>query len=399
MADTTTNTEAASLREMSLEEMYLHCIRCGLCVAACPAYRETLVESDSPRGRIALVRAAEEGGLELSEQYAKRFYNCTLCTACAQVCPSGVEAEEILLEGRHELAEVDLMAPGMKQLVESVQERYNISGEDNARRLIWTENMERVPTGVGKTQADVVYFVGCVGSFFPASYSIPQSLVRIMEAAGVDYALMGGDEHCCGFPIIASGLGDDARSCMEHNLAQVRAIGASTIVTSCPSCFHMWRDVYPEVLGEHGLRVVHETEWLADVLESGQLELKPARGVATYHDPCDLGRKSGVYDPPRRVLRAIPGLEFVEMAEVRENSLCCGGGGNLETHDRDLSAALAERRVQQALDVGAQWLVSACQQCKRTLSGGVRGLAKKGIRARIRVVDLVELVERQLDEG
>ena len=398
MAEKTQTAEPVSLSEMTVEELYLHCIRCGLCLSTCPAYRETLLESDSPRGRIALVRAAQEGKLDLSERFAERFYNCTLCTACEQVCASGVEVEDLLLEGRHQLAGAELMAPAMKNLTESVVSAYNISGEDNARRLIWTENLEQAPAGAGKSTAEVVYFVGCVASFFPASYSIPQAMVRILEAARVDYALLGEKERCCGYPMLASGLGDQAESCMEHNVEQVRAMGAKMIVTSCPSCYHMWRDVYPEHLGDHGIRVLHAADWLAEALEGGRLKVGGSRGVATYHDPCDLGRKSGVYDSPRRVLRAIPDLEFVEMAENRSNALCCGGGGNLETHNAGLSNALAERRVQQALDVGADWLVSACQQCKRTLAAAVRSLSKKGVRARLRVVDLVELVERLLVE-
>jgi Fe-S oxidoreductase len=223
-------------------------------------------------------------------------------------------------------------------------------------------------------------------------------MVRILEAADVDYALLGEQEYCCGYPLLASGQGDQAETLMRHNVDKVRAMGADTLIASCPSCYNMWHDVYPDLLDELGLRVLHATEWLAEALETGQLELEAAKGVATYHDPCDLGRKSGIYEAPRRILQAIPGLEFVEMKDNRANALCCGGGGNLETHNPDLVTGLAERRLQQVLDVEANWLVSACQQCKRTLAAGLRSLRKKGTKARVRIIDVIELVDRLLIE-
>lgn len=390
-------TETTRLADLTHDELYLHCIRCGLCLYTCPAYLETLLEPDSPRARIALVRAAAEGKLDYSERFADRIHRCTLCTACEKVCPSGVEVEKLLVEGRADLAEAGLLSPGVRRLTESLAANHNISGEDNARRLIWTENLPQPPLGAGKAQAKMAYFVGCVSSFFPASYSIPQSMTRLLEAAGEDYALLGEQEQCCGFPLLVSGQEPRAEEMMRHNLERVRALGADTVVASCPSCYHMWKHVYPEVLGELGLRVLHATEWLADALEQGRLKLKPLPGRVTYHDPCDLGRKSGIYDAPRRVLRQVPELELVEMRDHHANALCCGGGGNLESHNPDLSGALAERRVQQAVDTGAQYLVSACQQCKRTMANGLRLLTKKGVKARLRVMDLMELVERQLE--
>jgi len=377
------------------DEQYLSCLRCGLCSASCPVYRESLVESDSPRGRVALVKAASEGSLQPSARFADRIYRCTLCASCTKVCPSGVEVEELLLDARQDLAEQGLLSPTSRRLADSLLAGHNISGEDNRRRLIWTENLEQPPVGIGKATAPLIYFVGCVASFFPASYSIPQALVQILEAAGAEYGLPGEREWCCGYPLLAAGLRDEARETMAHNLAQVKAMGAATILTTCPSCYHMWHTVYPTILGDLGVRALHATEWLAEVMAQGQLKLRPLAARVTYHDPCDLGRKSGLYEPPRQVLRQIPGLELVEMAEYHVNALCCGGGGNLESYDAGLTTALAERRLEQARAVDAQYLVSACQQCKRVLSSA----ARRGAKGRLRVLDVVELVERQLETG
>lgn len=414
-----------TLVETSTDDHYLACLRCGLCLYTCPTYLETLLESDSPRGRIALAKAVAEGSLELSERYADRIYRCTLCAACQEICPSGVAVEELLLDVRARLAGEGWLSPGIQRLTESLGQSHNISGEDNRRRLIWTENLSRPPSGIGKRQAEIVYFVGCVSSFFPASYSIPQALCAIMDASGVDYTLLGEHEYCCGFPLLASGQSSKAVELVQHNVDQVLACGAHTVVTTCPSCYHMWHVIYPEVVpSARNVRVLHATEWLAEMLEVGArhspsdscpctprhpmeglvqagptLRLRPLPARATYHDPCDLGRKSGVYDPPRRILRQIPGLELVEMGDYGANALCCGGGGNLESHDPALTAALADRRIQQAVEAGAQYLVSACQQCKRTLASAARRLAQRNPKARLRVVDVIELVAQLQENG
>lgn len=373
------------------DELYLSCLRCGLCSASCPVYRETLVESDSPRGRVALVRALNNGELEPSARYADRIYRCTLCAACEKVCPSGVGTEELFLEAREDLAGRGMLGAPTRRLADGLLAAHNISGEDNQRRLIWTENLERAPLGANKKTARAVYFVGCVSSFFPASYSIPQALSHVMEAAGLDYALMGENEWCCGYPLLAAGMSDQAQELMAHNLAQVKALGAEMLITGCPSCYYMWRTVYPERLGELGIRVLHATEWLDEALAQGQLTLQPLSARVTYHDPCDLGRKSGLYEPPRQVLKRIPGVELVEMSDHHANALCCGGGGNLESYNGELVTALSARRLDQAKAVEAQYLVSACQQCKRTLASAARRA-----KARLRVMDVVELVEKQL---
>ena len=291
---------------------------------------------------------------------------------------------------RVDLAAQGLLPPALSRLGDIISTCCNISGDDNSHRLIWAENLERPPQGVKPIeQVELVYFVGCVSSFFPMSYNIPQALVEIMEAAEVRYALLGGEEWCCGYPLLISGQGDKAEAMIRHNVDQAKASGASRVVVSCPSCYHIWHHTYPQVIEDMGLVVLHDTELLAELIEEGRLKLKELPETITYHDPCDLGRKSGLYDPPRRVLQGIPGLRLVEMVDNRQNARCCGGGGNLETIDPTLSEAIAARRIAQALDTGAKYLVSACQQCKRTLTGAVRRE-----KARLRVMDITELVAR-----
>ena len=226
------------------------------------------------------------------------------------------------------------------------------------------------------------------------SYGIPQSFATVLSRAGVSFTTLGGDERCCGFPLLMAGQLKQAEVLIRHNVEQMRALGVPRLVATCPSCYHMWHHTYPEVLGEElGFEVVHAVEVMSDLVTEGQLEFTEPRrtGVVTYHDPCDLGRKSGIFDAPREILRRVPGYTFVEMQQSREHALCCGGGGDLETFDPDLVQEVAAQRIAQAAEVDAMVLVSACPQCVRTLSKAAR--AK---RVRIRVMDLTQFVEKAL---
>jgi len=278
-------------------------------------------------------------------------------------------------------------------LRDTLSAHHNISGDDNSNRLIWSQNLPEIPDGLGKKQkAEVVFFVGCVSSFYPICYSIPQSAVQVMEKVGLDYMALGGEEWCCGFPLIIAGMGDEARKFMLHNVEAIQRTGARRLVTSCPSCYHTWKHDCPRLLGEPlGFEVLHITELLAELLGDGLLTLRPLEEIVTYHDPCDLGRSSGVYDAPREVIQSIPGIKLVEMEHNRELSLCCGGGGDVEMADKELTVAVARRRIAEAQATGAKILLSACQQCKRTLFSAARSE-----RLRIRVLDVVELVAQQL---
>jgi heterodisulfide reductase subunit D len=373
-----------------VEEEALHCVRCGLCLSVCPGYRESLNETDSPRARIALVRALKEGLLdEPSDGFSNAFFRCLLCGACTFACPSGVAVERILELTRGELAGLGLLPPALADLDARIAEYRNVSAEENEGRLIWAENLPTPPSGLGKERAEVAYFVGCVSSFFPRSYKVPQALVQIFDRAAVDYALLGGTEWCCGYPMFVNGELERARDLIQHNVEAVRAMGATKVVTTCPSCFHFWKHAYPTALGveDLGIEVQHATEFLADLLETGHLALREVEQTVTYHDPCDLGRKGGVTEAPRRILAQIPGLRLVEMAENRDSSHCCGGGGNLESLAPEMGQAVGRNRIRQAADVGAGILVSACQQCERTLANAARAE-----RLRIRVKDITEVV-------
>jgi Fe-S oxidoreductase len=214
-------------------------------------------------------------------------------------------------------------------------------------------------------------------------------MVQVLDRMGQDYTLMASEEWCCGYPLLANGQRDRARELMEHNVEAMRSVGAKRVLCTCASCYDMWSHVYPEEIGDLGLEVVHSAQFLADLLTSQQPTMRSLSARATYHDPCDLGRGSGIYDAPRQVLASIPDLVLVEMATNKTNALCCGDGGNLEVYDPYLSQKVAKLRLAQAQDTNSQILVTACARSKRTLAAAIsRGNVS------LEVLDIVELVEQ-----
>ncbi len=380
------------------------CTRCGECVKWCPTYVEVENEEITPLKKIERVRSFARGQYapligwlfghrppteEKIESFSRGTFDCTLCALCSVVCPVGIDTRPLWIAMREQLVELGEYPAVFDHLLETVSENHNISGDPNENRLDWTANMDAVPEGLDRRKgAEIVYFMGCVATFYPMVYSVPQSFVSILDKAGVNYTTMGGEEYCCGFPLIIAGMGRHAHDMIRHNVETVRAMGATKMVAACPSCYHTWKHDYPEILGEPlGFEVLHETELLAGMMMDGALDLKPVNKVVTYHDPCDLGRTSGIYDEPRQIIQAIPGITFVEMKDNRENSLCCGGGGDVEMANAETTWAVAGTRMRQAEETGAKFIITACQQCKRTLLGAARRN-----KIRIRTLDISELV-------
>jgi heterodisulfide reductase subunit D len=397
---------AVLLREAAGENPFL-CYQCQRCSSGCPT---AAAMSIAPA---RMMRSAQLG-LEQKLLADASIWRCLGCDSCTEHCPHEVSVRRMVellrqramqehwLAGKEETFAGDpALAKGIRamgMLGGRIREHHNVSGEDNSSRLAWTANLPVKPEGIDRRQgAEMVYFVGCVSAMFPMSYAIPQGFVSVLAKARLDVTTLGSGEWCCGFPLMMAGQLAQARELMEHNFAQVHALGARRVVMTCPSCYHMWHNVYPEQLGRPlGFEVVTSSQVLGEILAGGRLSFGEAKrpGVVTYHDPCDLGRKGGQYDEPRRVLESVPGFTFVEMENAREHALCCGGGGDLETFSPELTAEVAARRVAQAAAAGAQYLLSACPQCVRTLAKAVK--AKE---LRIRVMDLVQFVDAAAAQG
>jgi heterodisulfide reductase subunit D len=369
------------------EKLYT-CMQCGTCSSSCPTAHAM---DFTPRQLWQMMRL----GMEEQVVNSQTFWLCTVCKSCQVRCPRGISLTDVMVSLKEYAVQRGVNVPtGMLMLGETVQSKYNISGDDNLTRQIWSENLLEPPAGVKprRRRAEVVYFIGCVGSFYPRVYSIPQAVVQILDRSGTEFTTLGEDERCCGYPLYVAGMRDSMKALAEHNVQRVRRVGARRVVFTCPSCYYAWSHLYPEVVDVSGLELIHATELLAELLDDGKLEMGPVEETVTYHDPCDLGRKSGVYDAPREVLARIPGLEFREMASSRENALCCGGGGDVEVSDPTVSTAVAGRRLEQVVETGAKYVASACQQCKRTLQEGARRN-----KIRVRAIDIAELVWQSVE--
>jgi heterodisulfide reductase subunit D len=359
-------------------ERVIACYQCGTCSGSCP----TAPAMDyTPRRILHMLRL----GLGTRVLQSRAIWLCTSCYSCTTRCPREIKITDAMIGLRRLAVERGMeLPPNMVTLRDTVTTHYNISGDDNASRLIWSQNL----AFRHRRQAEVVFYVGCVASFYPTVYGIPQAMVQVMDRAGVDFAALGGEEWCCGYPLFTAGMEGLVAELMAHNVARVRDMGVKTLVTTCPSCHYTWSHLYaqfdPTPLG---FEVLHASEFLARLLEAGQLKLNSVEQVVTYHDPCDLGRKSGIFDAPRQVIEAVPGVEFREMDAHRENALCCGGGGDVQIVDESVTATVANRRLGQAQRTGARVILSACQQCKRTLMAAARRE-----KARVRVMDVAELV-------
>ncbi|MDI7260556.1 MAG: (Fe-S)-binding protein [Thermodesulfobacteriota bacterium] len=359
------------------------CIKCGLCLATCPVCRELFLEKYTPRGKIQLSRYYCQGELSLTSHYQDIFAKCLLCKACAVTCPSGVDLSKVFITMREEITKKMGVHLKMEEVVRSIAVYHNISNEDNSKRGEWKDLLKDLPDHIyAKDKAEVVYFVGCVASFFPMVQRIPRNLVRILNFADIDFTILGGEEWCCGFPLIGAGVPEKARELMRHNLEKVKNLGAQMVVFSCPSCYQTWREYY-----DTDLDLLHSTQFIERLIKNGTLQLRKVSTSVTYHDPCDLGRNGGVYDAPREILKSIPGLTLVELGNIRAQSVCCGGGGNLEMADSALSGTLAQKKIEEIQRTGANTVVTSCQQCIRTIKSRARRQ-----KINLNVLDISELV-------
>ena len=359
------------------------CIQCGSCTALCPTAN---LMDISPRQLLGLIRL----GFKDEALHSQTFWLCTTCKACTVHCPRGIPLSDTMIALKTYAVREELQVPkGLSLLRDTVKATHNISGDLNEERLMWSENLPQHLTGIqGKTGADLLYFVGCIASFFPRTQSIPQAFGRILNHAGISFTTMGGLEWCCGYPLYNAGMRDEMPDLVEHNLAQIRKLGVSKLVTTCPSCFYAWTHLYPQFANlPANLTIVHASQFLAELLDSRRITPGVLPRVVTYHDPCDLGRKSEEYAAPRYILKKIAGVELREMANTCDSALCCGGGGDVEIFDDEATTGVAMRRLQQALNVQADTIVSACQQCKRTLLN-----AAQRLRQPVKVLDVAEVV-------
>ena len=374
------------------------CTRCGECLRACASFAAGGHEGVALMGMIRrrrrlfrrqdslLAKLLDRDGASADpwQQFRDGVFSCTLCGRCQVYCPVGIRTRDLALAMRQELATARCMMPKNLELArDAVLQEGNVFRFPNEERAMWAEFLDDLPDDLlTKERAEVLYFVGCVSSFSPAVQEIPQAFLRVLLKAGIDVALLAGKEWCCGFPLIVGGLAADAQGLIEHNVEEVRRLGAKTIVFNCPSCYYTWSKYYPL----EDVRLVHSTQFIRDLVRDGRLKFEPVDMPVTYHDPCDLGRGMGEFEAPREVLASFAGDSYRELGSSRERALCCGGGGDVEMWDPALVGQINSGLTDALEASGARLVVQACPQCKRTTR---RGLEEK--RSGLRTMDIAEV--------
>jgi len=329
------------------------CYQCGKCDVVCPWNR---VRDFSMR---KLVR---EAGLGLSEIELDEIWRCTTCGTCTSSCPRGVGQIDVGVAVRRLASEYGVFPASVRATSAaeaSLRSDGNPLGEERKDRAAWAEDLSIKPFSEGM---EVLYFVGCYLSYDPRLKKVAIATAEILKKAGVEFGTLGTDESCCGESIRKTGAEDLFRILARENIKKFIDGGVKRILVSSPHCFETFKNEYTEFMVN--FEVVHVTTYLAELIRDGRLELtvEYAKKV-TWHDPCYLGRHNGIYDEPREILEALPGLDLVEMADHREAALCCGGGGGGVWRETPREERLSNLRVAQARAAGAEVLATSCPYC------------------------------------
>ncbi len=370
----------------------LACIQCGFCRVGCPTFAETTLESLNAKGRVTLAYNMLIGNVEPSKELAQRLYQCMMCLNCKAVCPAQVKVSDIVRAARERLVDKGYLPDVFKPVLASMIEAANPLLADPAKRTdsFPADFKKAVP---GETQA--ILHMGCVTSFQDVK-TIP-AVLKILDNAGVDYGALGEEESCCGYLAYLVGDTETFKKAIAMYGERISKYNPKELITTCAGCLKTFRDLYPKYGGGNGYQVLHAVELMEKLITEGKLtfqqDAKPLKVV--YHDPCDMGRHMGVYEPPRNVIKALPGVELVEFAQNRALAKCCGGGGGMKGFDNEMAGDIGYKRVLAAIDLGVDAIVSACPSCKGTFNQAA-AKARKDKKGKIKVMDITELVAGRL---
>ena len=378
--------------EKKYEDQVLKCSRCGFCRVICPTFEaKDFLESYNARGRMMMLKAIDEGKIQPDQSLVDRIFTCTLCGGCEVKCPSKVDYITTMEEARAGLVKMGFAPEGFGDFGKMTLEKGNVLGQENARRMKWAAKLEAIKVN---EPAETLYFVGC-NIIRPRVRPMATATAKALQAANVDFAVMGEDEWCCGLVFINTGHFDIAKEFAKHNLELIEKINPKRIVTICPGCAQALRH-YKHLIGwKPNVPITHAVEYIAELLDQGKFiftkEFDGSSKVA-YHDPCELGRQMGVFDAPRKILNAIPGLEWVELENNKELSHCCGGGSGLQGIDNELAREVANYRLKEVQDAGADVIVTCCPTCKTNFLDTI-----KQNNLDIKVMDINEVLAQALE--
>jgi heterodisulfide reductase subunit D len=399
------------------------CTRCGECVEWCPVYAQDPKDELTPRQKAKAFRKIlrDQDGilstlipeeswvarrLDLPgrrerriERFIQGLYECSTCGQCHYVCPSFIDTVE-LWEG----IRASMVCAGYgplenhKALTSSVKSYDNPWLQPRSTRDKWAKRARKqkeirgLPKDLAREQAEVLYFVGCTASFDVNIKQVAVNTVRLLQACGVDFGILGTREKCCGSVLLRVGDPEYERLARE-NIEMFNRLGIRTLVTSCAGCYKTISQDYPKV-ADMNFEVMHMVLYIHRLMEEGRVRFRREVPMkVTYHDPCHLGRASGVYEAPRKILQAIPGVTFAEIERHHENSRCCGAGGGLKAGFPEVQQRMSQARVRDAVATGATDFVTACPFCYQGLQVGITAED-----APIRMRDITELLVMALED-
>lgn len=401
------------------------CMHCGRCLEFCPTFNTG--KPLRPRDLVLEIAgfAADRGDIfsgvlgqgENSARYRwgsgperalvpevvtpAELWDCTTCGACMEQCPVYIEHVPLIvgmrrnqvLEQNEFPAEVTSVFTNLERLSSPYQFPPN-------QRAAWTKKLqtpvrEMAEVAAAGDEIEVLFFVGCLGSFDSRNQRTTIALARILQAAGINFAILGKEETCTGDP--AKRIGNEylAQMMAQQTVETLNAYSVKKIVTACPHCFNAIKNEYPQIGGNY--EVIHHSQLINQLIAEGRIKLDPdsalARGKVTYHDPCYLGRYNGVFDDPRGVIDALPGADLVEMRRNRRQSFCCGGGGGRLFMEETRGTRINQARVREAMATGAELLAAACPFCMTMFEDGIHGV---GAEDSFKVLDIAEIVAGSL---
>ncbi len=370
------------------------CFRCGYCKFNhsysdfnCPSYNKYRFETYSAGGRMWLIFGLINNELQWSDNLANILYACSTCGNCVENCRFVKFNEfwvDIIEAARAEAVKNGFCPEKQKNLLERTTnpEMFNPYAEPNSDN----EELKREYNLPDK--AEWVYFIGCTSNY--RQKNLRDSTLRFLKKAKIDFTLI--DEHCCCSPIIRTGQISPVKDFMNYNVEKIKAAGATKVITSCAGCYRTLKNDFVKFGVEYDFKLYHIAELVKQLLDKGKLKFKSNYDkTVTYHDPCHLGRHSGIYEIPREVYKKIPGINFVEMKRNRENAYCCGAGGGVKIGYPDWSVEISKERLEEAKETGATVVSSTCPFCRTNLSD-----ANDKFNMGFEVIDLIEILD-QLD--
>ncbi|MHA2310285.1 MAG: (Fe-S)-binding protein [Candidatus Thorarchaeota archaeon] len=377
------------MRIEEFKDMIYACGRCNLCHGTdfnerCPELFTQFWESSTLRGRMAIARGILEGKLDYSEGMAERIFGCFMCGRCQEECKKAAQINTIDIT---KAMRADFVEKGIKipeegsKMADTVVETGNIFADTPAMHTKWAEGLKF------KSGAKTLFYPGCLASHrFKEKTRI---LVETLQAAGFELDYLGDHQRCCGTPYWITGKDTQAKANASDLVNMLIERGVEEVITPCPSCFRALDEEYPKLLGkEIPIRIRHTSEVLEKIVAEKRLKFKVTIDKkVTYHDPCEIGRLRDIYNPGRKVLEALPGVQLVEMGRNREEAFCCGGGGGVKIMYEDYSNKVAAERINDFQETEADLMTTICPACEMNLTHGTYAADIEA-----RVLDVAELV-------